>query len=201
MPPAARKPRTRKLTAADRDLIAREEAAAARSRAAAEGVVMVPVTDLAGPNLGAFLREPNDTDRAIAAQIAEAPPAPPRVPVPTAVTDTWFPSQVRLPTGELLHTAKVFATPQGLYVYLKPPTDLLQNPASLGDVRFFSPIDYDKTPRPVTGYAARNAGIPIFTDAGQVTVVPVGGCGCSARRLKNWKPSWSRTSIPWEAAK
>jgi hypothetical protein len=134
---------------------------------------------------------------------AKAPvPEPPRpVPVPTAVAATWFPAAVQLPDLPPLRLAKVFATPQGLYVYQRPPVDRHVNAESLGEPTFFSPINYDKTGKPSTGYVARNAGVPVHTNAGLVVITPLGGCGCGARTLKNWQPSWARRSISWEAAK
>lgn len=122
-------------------------------------------------------------------------PGPPRaIPRPTAITHRWWPAAVKLPDEAApIRLAKVYATPQGLYVYDQRPED-----ADGLSPRWFAPIDYSKTPRPVTGYVARNAGNQIVTSAGVVTVTPLGGCGCGAGALKHWMPSWARTAIAWE---
>lgn len=117
-------------------------------------------------------------------------------PIPSAYRAEWWPAAVRLPgLPQPIPLAKVYATAEGLYVYDEPP--------STGDPngsrpRFFSPIDYDKTPRPATGYAARQ-GIKLHTGAGDVIVQQLTGCGCAKRALGNWRPGWGSRIEPWEA--
>jgi hypothetical protein len=130
---------------------------------------------------------------------------PQPIPVPTSYRAAWFPVSVRLPREpgglepKVIRVAKVWATPQGLYVYTAPPDDRATNPASIGTPEFFSPIDYDKTPKPSGEYAARQKAIRIITDAGDVRLQRLGGCGCSHRNLKNWRPTWATRNEAWEA--
>jgi hypothetical protein len=121
------------------------------------------------------------------------------IPTPTAMKAEWFPAAVRLP-GDTnpLPLAKVYATAAGLYVYTRRPDQTDQTDPDGRTPHFYSPINFDKTPRPRTGYAARQAGITIHTDAGLVTVQPLGGCGCSARALKSWRPTWASRNEAWE---
>lgn len=124
-----------------------------------------------------------------------------RIPVPTAVIASWFPAMFRRPVGahedEVWTLCKVFLTPQGLYVYREPPAEP-ETFTSGAQPAWYSVVDFEKTTRPVAGYAARSAGIPIITAAGSVLVQPTGGCGCSATRLRHWRPPWSRNLISWE---
>jgi hypothetical protein len=123
-----------------------------------------------------------------------------RIPVPTAVIAEWFPSYFR-PPGEdqPWNTCKAFLTPQGLYVYRTAPAES-ETFTTGATPAWYSGVDFAKTAKPVTGYAAMNAGIPIETAAGRVNVQPYPGCGCGHRKLKNWTPSWSRNRISWADA-
>jgi hypothetical protein len=123
-----------------------------------------------------------------------------RIPIPTAVVAEWFPSYFR-PPGEDQPWAvcKAFLTPQGLYVYRAAPVES-ETFTTGATPAWYSPVDFAKTAKPVTGYAAMNAGIPIETAAGRVNVQPYPGCGCGHRKLKNWTPSWSRNRISWTDA-
>jgi hypothetical protein len=118
-------------------------------------------------------------------------------PIPTAYRAEWWPAAVRLPgQPQPISLAKVYATAEGLYVYDEAP--------STGDPngirpKFYSPILYDKTPRPATGYAARQAGIKLTTAAGDVIVQQLTGCGCAKRALGNWRPGWGSRIESWEA--
>lgn len=121
-----------------------------------------------------------------------------RIPIPTAVINQWWPAFVRPPDEDhAWNLCKVFLTPQGLYVYRTPPS-VPETFASGAMPAWYSTVDFEKTRKPVSGYAARNAGIPIVTAAGTVNVQPTGGCGCAHRGLKRWRPTWSRNVIRWE---
>lgn len=121
------------------------------------------------------------------------------IPVPIAYRAEWFPAAVRLPDRpDPIRVARVWATAEGLYVYTQPPADRHTNRAAMGEPDFYSTIDYDKTPKPSTNYAARQKGIHIVTAAGDVTIQRLAGCGCSYRTLKNWRPSWASRNEAWE---
>lgn len=120
-----------------------------------------------------------------------------RIPIPTAVINQWWPAFVRIPGAtETWNLCKVFLTPQGLYVYRTHPSER-ETYTSGAMPTWYSSVNFEETKKPVSGYAAKNAGIPIATAAGTVTVQPTVGCGCAARGLKNWKPTWSRNVISW----
>lgn len=136
------------------------------------------------------------TDPATVAMVREMM----RIPIPTAVVHEWFPAFFHAPDGgQPWIRCRVFLAPQGLYVYRNPPEEeeTFTNGASPA---WFSPVDYSKTPKPVSGYAAMNAGIPIMTAAGKVIVQPTGGCRCNTRSLRTWTPAWSRNRISWTDA-
>lgn len=120
-----------------------------------------------------------------------------RAPTPTAYRAEWWPASVNLPDlRQAIRLARVYATPQGLYVYTRAPR---QPDRQTGGVPFWwAPLDYDKTARPATGYAARSAGIHLVTDVGTAVVQPLSGCGCSNGILKAWRPSWAARNEPWE---
>lgn len=124
-----------------------------------------------------------------------AEPAPAATPTPTSIRAEWWPAAVRLPGQEQpIRTAKVFATREGLYVYTGRPADA----ANGLEPDFYSPILYDKTARPGTSYAARQAGHIIVTEAGHVVVQQLGGCGCTHQALKSWRPAWASYNEAWE---
>lgn len=121
-----------------------------------------------------------------------------RIPIPTAVINQWWPAFVRVPNDDTVwNLCKVFLTPQGLYVYRAVPSEP-ETFTSGAMPTWYSSVDFEKTRKPASGYAARNAGIPIETAAGTVNVQPTGGCGCAARGIKGWRPTWSRNVISWE---
>lgn len=121
-----------------------------------------------------------------------------RIPIPTAVINQWWPAFVRVPDDDTVwNLCKVFLTPQGLYVYRAVPSEP-ETFTSGAMPTWYSSVDFEKTRKPASGYAARNAGIPIETAAGTVNVQPTGGCGCAARGIKGWRPTWSRNVISWE---
>lgn len=127
-------------------------------------------------------------------------PEPVVVPRPSAVYSSWFPAIVRVPTADggrhTINNAKVLATPEGVYVYDRVPLD----PRQEAEVTpaWFAPVNYGNTPQPPTGIKARN-GITLATDGGPVIVTPLGGCGCSARKLRDWSPSWATVVRAWPA--
>ncbi|HTG49954.1 MAG TPA: hypothetical protein VL915_05630 [Gemmatimonadales bacterium] len=124
-------------------------------------------------------------------QYTPPPTSPPSIPTPTAYRKEWWPVMVRWPglKGEP-KVAKAYATRQGLFVFTAPNTE--------ADPAFFSPIDYDKTTPPTSNYAAtRNKRTVIHTDAGEVSIYPLGGCGCNHRALKAWRPSWATRNEAW----
>jgi hypothetical protein len=119
-------------------------------------------------------------------------------PVPSSYKAEWWPAHVRFPDLEKpARLAKVYATPQGLYVYVRCPGQM--DRATGGTPFWYAPLLYDKTPRPATGYAARNAGIALFTEVGQVTLTVLGSCGCSNGSLRAWRPQWADRNEAWEA--
>jgi len=149
------------------------------------------VTDLPAPGATIEVETSDPATVAVVAQLL-------RIPVPTAVINSWWPAIVRLPSDpHPWPLCKAFLTPQGLYVYRQPPAELETFTAGATPA-WHSPVDFEKTRRPVTGTTARNAGIPIVTSAGQVIVQPTSGCGCANRALKNWRPTWSRNVISWD---
>lgn len=124
----------------------------------------------------------------------------PAVPIPVSFRGEWFPASVKLPDRDQpLRLAKVFATREGLYVYIRPPAQ--SDRLTGAHPEWFSPIHYDKTPRPAGGYAARQKGFHVVTDAGTVVVQPLGGCGCNAGALKAWRPTWATRNEAWESTR
>lgn len=119
-------------------------------------------------------------------------------PVPGSYKVEWWPASVVLPDMErAVRLAKVYATAHGLYVYARAPR---QGDRQSGGVpTWFAPLDYDKTPKPASGYAARNTGVHLVTSVGTVVVQPLDGCGCSNGLLKAWRPSWAGRNESWES--
>lgn len=116
-------------------------------------------------------------------------------PTPTAVRHRWWPAEVKLPDEPRpRRNLRVFATPEGLYVY----SQAAMGSPNAGRLIWWSPIHYDETPKPVTGYAAQNVADQIHTDAGIVFLKTQGGCGCGFSRLKNWRPEWATRTQAWE---
>lgn len=211
----------------DAALIAREQEAAERSRVQAIGVYLTPIDEEGKPtgpprHMGdatvQLNLEPNDTPEVeelaadmnrlqkdgITMEFSTDDPATvalarelTRIPIPTTVINQWWPAFVRVPGEEQAwNLCKVFLTPQGLYVYRAAPAEP-ETFTSGAMPTWYSSVNFEETRKPVSGYAARNAGIPIVTAAGTVTVQPTTGCGCQARGLKGWRPTWSRSVISW----
>lgn len=127
-----------------------------------------------------------------------APPPPP--PVPTGVTGEWFPAAVRLPGARaVLHKQRVFATPEGLFIYSSVPSDQTQNAQPTPN--WFSPINYELTKLPPAAQSqASKLGFQIHTDAGVVTIQMTGTCPCGAKALRDWRPVWSTSRLEWGTA-
>jgi hypothetical protein len=116
--------------------------------------------------------------------------------VPTGVTGTWFPALVVLPGAKTaLNKARVYATPEGLYVYLSVPQDQAQMTAP--EPFWFAPIAYGETERPPANYSARAAnGFVISTAKGPVTITVPKGCPtCGVRTLAAWSPTWAHSQM------
>ncbi len=136
------------------------------------------------------------TARASRTAAEESAPAP--IPAPTVLYhQPWFPASVVLP-GEnrrQRNDLKVFVTDAGLFIYDRVP---VENPRQEADPApaFFSPIVWEKTRRPATGIRSLN-GISLVTEAGTVTLTPMGGGCCSLRDLRDWFPTWANRIQPW----
>jgi hypothetical protein len=121
----------------------------------------------------------------------------PATPVPAGITATWFPALVVLP-GERLQLPgkhRVYATPEGLYIYSKVPAEQAQNVQATPD--WYAPIAYDETDVPPPNYSARAAnGFVIHTERGPVSItVPKGCTSCGVRAIAAWEPVWARTQL------
>lgn len=115
-------------------------------------------------------------------------PEPGSVPTPSGVSAKWFPVTVKLPDHEQpWPRAKIYAAPEGLYIYLSPPDDGVTPD-------WFSPIVPGQQ-KPTTGWRARN-GVTIATEAGPVTLTASGACGCGSP-LKRWVPEFERKLVVW----
>lgn len=118
-------------------------------------------------------------------------------PVPVSFRAEWWPAMVQLPDYPTpVRLAKVFVAASGLYVYTARPP--IQHRATGGTPHWWARVDFDKTPRPATGYAARDAGVLLVTEAGSVVVQPLGGCGCQNGALRAWRPDWANRNEAWE---
>ncbi len=138
----------------------------------------------------AALRAAAERQRAATLRAAAAP-------VPTAYRAEWWPAHVRLPDHvQAVPLARVYATTEGLYVFTRRPPQAER--ATGGTPFWWARLLYDKTPKPVTGYPARDAGIPLVTEVGTVTVTPLGSCGCG-HSLKAWRPQWAQRNEAWES--
>lgn len=132
------------------------------------------------------------------AQVTAAEARAATAPIPDHQLGEWFPAMVRLPDyPKPLRLAKVYATRLGVYVYNRVPAQA--DRATGASPFWWAPLRLDKTPRPPSGYAARDAGIHLVTEAGTVLVQPLGGCGCQNGSLRAWRPAWASRVEPWEA--
>lgn len=125
------------------------------------------------------------------------------VPVPSGVTGSWFPALVVLPgqRNALGSKVRVYATPEGLYVYDRVPQNQAQNERA--DPLWYAPITYAETARPPANYSATAAnGFVIATTKGPVTITVPRGCPvCGVRAMAVWQPVWSHTlmAAEWKA--
>lgn len=127
----------------------------------------------------------------------------PAIPVPSGITGAWFPALVVLPgqRHDLGMKVRVYATPEGLYVYSKVPQDQAQTqePTPL----WYAPIAYDETSAPPANYSARAAnGFPIVTTKGTVMITVPKGCpACGVRAMAAWQPVWAHALVgaEWKA--
>lgn len=123
---------------------------------------------------------------------------PQPIPVPSGITATWFPALVVLPGQRLPLPGKqrVYATPDGLYVYSKVPQD--QDQLNQATPFWFAPIAYDETPLPPANYSALAAnGFGISTTEGMVMITVPRGCStCGMRQMAAWQPRWAHTQLP-----
>jgi hypothetical protein len=108
---------------------------------------------------------------------------------PSVVYHTWFPATVLHPRKEgerrpvMTHTAKVYATDAGLYVY-----------NSKAQLVLSSPIDFTRTVKPINGLPGYAH--DVFTEAGLVVVTKTGGCGCGTP-AKGFRPSYAHKVGAW----
>jgi hypothetical protein len=125
--------------------------------------------------------------------------APVVIPVPSGVTGEWFPASVRLPgTRAVLRMQRVFATPEGLYLYSKVPAVPAQSLQAVPN--WFSPINYELTAAPPAAQSqASKLGFQIQTEAGAVMIQMVGSCPCGAKSLRDWLPVWGTSRLEWKA--
>jgi hypothetical protein len=113
---------------------------------------------------------------------------PLEIPVPTARSIVWYPAIVQVPGADKArHNAKVFATPQGLYVYFAKPED--------GITPDWHSEILTGQPKPPEGWRARN-GFSVATAAGPVTITMGSGCGCGWP-LKKWVPEFQKRVVAW----
>lgn len=128
---------------------------------------------------------------------AATPTAPDVTPVPTGITGTWFPALVVLPGQRhaLGSKVRVYATPEGLYVYDRVPDDQAQTQQVTP--LWYAPIAYAETPRPPGNYSAQAAnGFPIATAKGTVMITVPRGCPvCGVRQMAVWQPVWAHAQM------
>lgn len=121
-------------------------------------------------------------------------------PVPSGVTGSWFPALVVLPgqRHQLPSKVRVYATPEGLYVYDRVPEDQAQTQRA--DPLWYAPIAYAETARPPANYSATAAnGFPIVTAKGTVMITVPKGCPrCGVRAMAVWQPVWAHTQMAAE---
>jgi hypothetical protein len=122
--------------------------------------------------------------------LKDTAPAQQERPVPTRIIADFFPASVRLPGVDgLAHNARVQLTDVGLYVFAKRPPL-----ADLSDALYFSPIVWSET---TNQRPPARVSFTIMTEAGQVGVTQMLGCGCALADLKYWVPAWTSRSLPW----
>lgn len=112
------------------------------------------------------------------------------IPHPQAQMAVWMRAAIRLPdTGEIWRDCKIYATPDGLYVYRAVPAD-----GWTPD--WWAPLPPQS--RPITGVMARN-GFNLATDKGAVIITPSQNCACSAP-LRRFNPDFAQRVVKWVTA-
>lgn len=111
-------------------------------------------------------------------------------PVPTGVVHGWWPVTVEFPDATRQRRTRVYATPEGLYVYAS------RVPADGFTPAWYSPIKWDETPRFGNTPATRMNGHRVETTAGLVVIHGGDGCNCS-HPLKRWTPTYAANALPW----
>ena len=112
------------------------------------------------------------------------------IPHPQAQMAVWMRAAIRLPdTGEIWTDCKIYATPDGLYVYRTIPAD-----GWTPD--WWAPLPPQS--RPITGVMARN-GFNLATGKGAVIITPSGNCACSAP-LRRFNPDFATRVVKWVTA-
>jgi hypothetical protein len=116
------------------------------------------------------------------------------IPQPTGSLHTWFPATLEQPDGSLIRRARVYVTPEGLFVYTLVPGDGVTP-------NYWWPINWAATSQPKRSTATDMNGYVITTDTGKVVVHTSGqGCGCS-NPLKRWTPAFAGTTLSvWPSA-
>lgn len=111
-------------------------------------------------------------------------------PHPQAQMAVWMRAAIKLPdTGEIWRDCKIYATPDGLYVYRAIPAD------------GWTPDWWAPMPpqhRPITGVMARN-GFNVATELGAVIITPSANCACSAP-LRRFNPDFAQRVVKWVEA-
>lgn len=124
------------------------------------------------------------------AQLDGIDPAQPDAPAPSAIYAQWFPAHVALPDGSAHGSVRVFVTDVGLYVFDHRPVDV-------SEALFFSPMDWPATTVRQPVLPLPRVAFALATEAGDVKITQMAGCGCHLRALKSWVPSWTARSLPW----
>jgi hypothetical protein len=116
------------------------------------------------------------------------------IPNPTASLFAWWPATVQRPEGDPIHRARVYVTPEGLYVYTRVPADGVTP-------NHYWPVNWGATAQPVRTTATQMNGFKITTDVGLVTIHAYGqGCGCG-HPLKRWSPEFAGNAVKgWPSA-
>jgi hypothetical protein len=124
-------------------------------------------------------------------------PAEASIPAPSGITGSWFPALVVLPGRRhaLPSKVRVYAAPEGLYIYDRVPQDQAQ--AQQATPLWYAPIAYAETTRPPANYSAQAAnGFGIVTTEGTVMVTVPKGCPvCGVQAMAVWQPIWAHAQV------
>lgn len=111
------------------------------------------------------------------------------IPEPTAIKTVIYPVIVQVPGHPPRDRAKVYVTPEGLYVYWAVPaaeTDWTPE--------YWAPITWPQPKLPPPHMW--RMGFKIRTDYGDVLITASGGCGCGWP-LKRWNPEFANRNVAW----